>query len=120
MGYMKESQLARVVKIISPSVLVINQGAQDGITDLSQFVVFTYDEEIIDPETQESLGRLENVRGRGKVKHLQDRITTIISTMKRKEQSWGQGFVAGFGPPVMVDVLVPFQEPQVGDLVRVL
>lgn len=73
---------ARVVKIIDAYTIVINRGGLDGVKLNQPFLMYCLSgEEIIDPETYESLGHLEIIRGRGTVSHVQDRISTIKSIM---------------------------------------
>ena len=72
---------ATVVKVINDYKVAINRGESDGIKLGQRFLIYKIDEqEIIDPETGENLGRLEIVRGKGKVVHLQEKLATIEST----------------------------------------
>ena len=66
-----------VAKVIDRQTVVLNKGAQDGISEGSKFVVFSLGEEVHDPKTGESLGILEEVKGKGQVVHVQDRVCTI-------------------------------------------
>ncbi|WP_192035321.1 hypothetical protein [Halomonas sp. YLGW01] len=74
---------ATVAKIVDEFTLVINRGRADGVSKGDLFLVYyTEDDDIIDPDTGESLGNLEVVRGVGKVVHLQEKMSTIKSTRK--------------------------------------
>ncbi|MGD0596930.1 MAG: hypothetical protein ABSA64_05335 [Sedimentisphaerales bacterium] len=74
---------ATVVKIIDEYTIVINRGDLDGVKLNQLFLIYILsDKEIIDPETNENLGYLELVRGRGKVCNVQERLSTIKSVMK--------------------------------------
>ena len=66
-----------VARIVNDQKVVLNKGAQDGISNGNRFVVFSIGEEIHDPITGESLGLLENIKGKGEVIHVQDRVSTI-------------------------------------------
>ena len=66
-----------VAKVIDSQTVVLNKGAQDGISEGNKFVVFSLGEQVHDPRTGESLGLLEEVKGKGKVVHVQDRVCTI-------------------------------------------
>ena len=66
-----------VAKVIDSQKVVLNKGAQDGISEGDRFVVFSLGEEVHDPKTGESLGMLEEVKGKGKVVHVQDCVCTI-------------------------------------------
>lgn len=73
----------RVLKVMDPYKLVINKGADHGVTMQDRFLIYRLGEELIDPETQENLGRLEIVCGEGRPCHIQEKFTTIITTMQR-------------------------------------
>jgi hypothetical protein len=60
----------KVVKILSDTAVVLGVGANQGVGEGHAFVIFEPGEEIIDPETKESLGSLEIVKGRVKVAHV--------------------------------------------------
>jgi hypothetical protein len=74
----KKSFPALVAAVIDDYTLVINRGRLDGVKSGQRFLIYSLSEdEIIDPETEKSLGYLEIVKGSGKVTHLQDHIATI-------------------------------------------
>ena len=64
-----------VAKILDKRKVVLNRGSRNGISNGDNFVVFSLGEEIHDPKTGESLGILEEIKG--KVIHVQDHICTI-------------------------------------------
>ena len=66
-----------VAEILSERRVVLNKGEEDGISDGDEFVVFTLGKEVHDPKTGESLGILENIKGKGEVIHIQDHMCTI-------------------------------------------
>lgn len=68
---------AKVVKQIDPQTVVINRGRSDGIKNGDRYLVYSLGEELADPDTGENLGRLEVVKGKGKVVHLQDHVAHI-------------------------------------------
>lgn len=70
----------KVIKIIDDITVVVNKGSIDGMKEYDKFLVYHKDEELFDPDTNESLGYLEIVCGEGKVLHMQDKITTIKSS----------------------------------------
>ena len=58
--------------------MVLNVGSDDGIAENDKFIVYGLEEEdIIDPETGKSLGKLEMYRGRGAVVFVYDKICVI-------------------------------------------
>lgn len=117
----------RVVKVLSENALVINLGSEDGLAEHDRLLVYSLGDEIVDPETNEALGLLEIVRGRGEVRHLQARMATIQSVEKKKvlreRERRMSGALAYVVPADVVteevEVTAPFQGAKTGDLVRV-
>lgn len=71
---------ASVVKVLDEYTVVINRGREHGVSKGDYFLVYCVDsEELTDPETGESLGHLEIVRGTGSVIHVQQKISTLKS-----------------------------------------
>ena len=84
MSDISESDLAAlpvVAHVESDSRVVINQGREHGLKVGQRFQLFGIGREIFDPRTKESLGRLESVRGTGKIFHLQDKMAVLHSDM---------------------------------------
>jgi len=80
---------ARVASLLGESwsctQVVINRSLNDGVKKGSRFLVYALSEQdLVDPESGESLGRLEIVRGTGVAVHVQDKIATIESEPRRK------------------------------------
>ena len=121
----EETYPATVATVIGPYKLVINKGMLDGIKVGQRFLIYSLsEEEVKDPLTGKSLGYLEIVKGRGKVVHLQDRMSTIESDEteagERKIIRRNQGSIM-FGPTEVEEIvtpsgrLVPFVDARVGD-----
>ncbi len=70
----------QVVKILSKTKLVINRGSNHNVTLGDKYLIYGLTEELFDPETKESLGSAEVIRGKGIVIHLQETLCTIEST----------------------------------------
>jgi len=102
---MGQKLVGKVVKILNPYEVVISLGAEDGVAKDDEFVVFEQGEEVSDPDTGESLGTLEIVRGQGRAKHVQERLTTLRST---ERSVWGDADPG------------PLDEVEVGHLARKL
>ena len=66
-----------VAKIIDERRVVLNKGSHDRVSNGDRFIVFNLGGEIHDPETDESLGILEEVKGKGEVIHVQAHMCTI-------------------------------------------
>lgn len=104
----------RVAHVIDDHSLVLNVGEFDGIENGQRFLIYGLsDDEIIDPQTGRSLGRLEIVRGTGYVSYIQKRMC-IITSDKPVPSS-----------PVAVSKAIsgtvecqPFSSPQIGDYAR--
>lgn len=75
-----------VVNVIDKYKLAINLGQRDNINLGDKFLVYYLSQEdIIDPETNESLGKLEYVVGKGKVIHIQEKMSIIESIEEKIE-----------------------------------
>lgn len=112
---------ATVAKVLDEYTVVINRGSDDGIKQGQTFLIFSTGDEVVDPESKESLGLLELVRGRGSVTHVQPKMATIRSSKKRPPKSTttrNLGLLS-MGTEVIEqfdsgDVL-PFDGPEVGN-----
>lgn len=71
---------ALVVKLIDEYTVVINRGSDHEMEEGKRFLIYSISpEEILDPITKESLGHLEIVKGKGKIIHIQEKISIIES-----------------------------------------
>ena len=77
---------ATVVRVLDEGFqVVMNRGLDHGVKQGMRFLVYGLSkEEIRDPETNESLGVLEIVRGTGKAVHVQAKLTTLRSDRQIK------------------------------------
>ncbi len=73
-----EKQL-RVVRVLDSENVVINAGASNGIKCGNRIIIYGIGDEILDVDSDESLGRLEIVRGEGIVVHIQDKMCVVRS-----------------------------------------
>lgn len=122
---------ATVAKVIDKYTVVMNRGSEHGVKKGDQFLIYYIDEEeLIDPETGESLGRLEVVRGTGSVIHVQPKMSTLKSNRTvskerviRRVQNpslRNLGFLAGLGGATEIieepeKEALPYESPSVGD-----
>ena len=74
---MTEDYDGKVIHVFSPTKVVINMGSEKDVEEGDRFMIFVYGPELHDPETRESLGRLEIVKGKGRAIHIQDKMATI-------------------------------------------
>lgn len=73
----------KVIEIINNYKIVINKGSADGVTMQNRFLVYRIGDEMFDPDTKDSLGRLELVCGEGKPEHIQPHMTTLYTSKYR-------------------------------------
>ena len=71
----------KVAHVQNALQVVINVGSLDGVKKGQRFQVYSIGEEIFDPDSGESLGSLEVIRGTGRVTHVQDKMATLESDM---------------------------------------
>ncbi|TRU93610.1 MAG: hypothetical protein EWV75_18135 [Microcystis wesenbergii Mw_QC_S_20081001_S30D] len=114
---------AKVVKVIDDYKLVINRGEISGIREGQRMLVYnTSEEEIKDPQTGESLGYLDLVRGTGTIIFVQDKISIIETdqkkTYRKRIENSSLGLRSYKSEVVESDELKPFDNAQVGDLVK--
>lgn len=108
---MKQIQVAY---IINDEKLVLNVGSNDGISEGQEFLIYGLSEDdIIDPATGLSLGRLELVRGTGIVDYIQDKICIIKTNTLKKAPTFS------ISQALTGEVhYIPFDSPRVGDYAR--
>jgi len=118
-----EKTQIKVAEVIDRYKLVINKGLNAGIKKEQRFLVYIIGDEIFDPDTKESLGNLDIIRGTGRVVHLQDSMATIESDMIRHiHRSIRDGFSTfkymGGEETIYETEKIPFENPSKGDLVK--
>lgn len=112
----------------------LNAGTREGISLGDKFLVYAVsDHEIIDPDTNESLGFLEFVKGTGKVIHVQEKLCTIESNTFKKPtpkktirtEKHNNSILSIYGPATTEETIlsgepeqIPFDCPQIGDLAK--
>lgn len=117
---------AKVLKVLSDYEIVINIGRDGGVEKGDSVRVYAIGDMITDPETGEEYERLEIVRGNGKVTHVQQKISTVLSSETRpaptKIRRTSGGIAILSGSPSTVEETsppepAPFRSPQPGDSV---
>jgi hypothetical protein len=107
--------------------ITINRGSDDGIKVGDRFLIYGLGPEISDPDTGANLGRVELVRGRGAVTHVQARMASLTSTerrqrIKRKASVPGDNsmlaMVSRLTPPEIIEEDLPFLGVQIGDAAK--
>ena len=72
----------KVVKIVDEYLIVINYGLRNHASEGDILEIINIGEEVIDPDTSESLGTLDMIKGRVKVKNVYDYMSLCISDEK--------------------------------------
>jgi hypothetical protein len=128
---------ACIAHVVDGHRVVMNRGLEGGVKVGDIVLVYALtDEEIVDPESGDPLGRLETVRGKGVVVHVQERLATIEATEKQRTPgriiTRGPGafgstigdLITGRHREVLREegewVNIGFEGCEVGDLVRYL
>jgi hypothetical protein len=124
-----------VVKIINEYSIAIDGGNQKDIKEGQQFIIYSLtDEDIIHPVTNENLGKLEIVKGIGKVVSVQPKMAILDSNkfeksssrrrIIRKNNSMSAYLYGQFKPGEEIEEEInapeqlPFEDVKVGDFVR--
>lgn len=109
---------AKIATVVDQYRVVINAGRADGVKVGQRFLIYKIGDEVVDPDTKESLGRLEVVKGIGEAIHVQEKIATLQTTEKheiqRRPSSWHilvQSIEISKEPKAFID-------PEVGDIAR--
>ena len=119
-----------VAKLIDEYEVVLTLGAEDGAKKGDKFLVYGLGDEIFDPASKASLGRIEMVRGTVVLKHIQPKMSvarsaevTIIPGTKRIIKR--DGIIYSFQGPTREEVeeesrteIKSLKNPKVGDFAR--
>jgi hypothetical protein len=76
----------KVAQILSPTQVILAAGAEQGVREGMEFIIYEWGHQVLDPETGESLGRLELHKARVKVSQVQERLSvanTLARTVRR-------------------------------------
>ncbi len=76
----------KVAQILDEFTLIINVGRAQGAREGMEFVVFSPGEEVADPDTGESLGQWEIVKGRVVATHVQDKLSICTAAPPPSEE----------------------------------
>jgi hypothetical protein len=75
----------KIAQILDNYRVVLNKGSRDGVTAGMRFVIFQEGDDIIDPETKQSLGKLEIVKGAVTAEHVQESLTVAVTEHKPED-----------------------------------
>lgn len=67
----------KIIKIINSYTVLANVGYSQGVKKDMKFIIYSEGEEIIDPDTKKSLGKVEIVKARIEPLHIQENFSTM-------------------------------------------
>lgn len=70
----KKAIEGRIIKIVDEFTVVIDKGKKDGVEERDRFIIYDEGDEIFDLEGN-SLGKLEIVKGKVRVQHVQEKFS---------------------------------------------
>lgn len=117
----------KVIKILDDQRVVVDIGYEQGIKKDMKFFIFEYGEEIRDPTTNEIIDKIERIKHKIKVTHIQEKFSIMKSNEYHRPFS---KFLLGATPaaydtvPFTIDInsIKPPQKEskliKIGDLVR--
>jgi hypothetical protein len=120
------NKIFKVIKVINNMKIVINGGISDELKSSMRFLVYENGEDLIDPDTGDNLGSLEIIKGKAKINHIQDRITTlepIEINIPSRRIIRKTGIMLGFGQVEETGdewEQKPFENVKEGDLVKII
>lgn len=108
----------RIAQIIDDHRIVINKGREHGVRVGQRFLILAIGDEIFDPETEESLGQVEIVKGRGEVTHVQEKMATLQTTETHEIRRKPSAFLALTQGAEVTHEPKAFIDPEIGDIAR--
>ena len=79
--------VGRIARILDPTTMIINRGTNHGVKNGMTFIIFEEGEEVIDPDTGESLGKYELVKGTVEVTNAQENMSQVSPPVKNSTKS---------------------------------
>ncbi|MGN7611690.1 hypothetical protein ACQZV8_06355 [Magnetococcales bacterium HHB-1] len=115
------TEFAKVARVIKDGhVVVINRGHQHGLNEGQRCLVFEVGEEILDPDTGESLGRLKLIKGEGCVTFVDEKMSHVKSSKKRTRIIYPSRLEAYVHGEKKEEITLPFEHPKEGDFVKIV
>lgn len=81
----------KIVRILDKRTVIINLGTNDGIDDSTVFRILSEPESIIDPDTNEELGKVNVVKSKVKAKTVNEKFTIATTNWTRRTYSFPVG-----------------------------
>lgn len=82
----------KIARIHSDTEVILAAGSEQGVKEGMVFVIYELGDEIHDPETSESLGQLELVKGRVKVAHVQEKVSHALTFLGKDSSPAFEGY----------------------------
>lgn len=95
-----------VKEVIDAYKVVINKGLNQGIKKGDRFLIYNMGEEIIDPSTNKSYGRLEVTKGTGLAILVRDN-ETIIESDRKEKSIWDKVIETAKAHPEIAALAIP-------------
>lgn len=76
----------KVAKILDESTLIINVGSTHGVQPKMTFIVYMPGDDVMDPDSGESLGHWEVVKGQIVAAHVQEKITICTAGLPEESE----------------------------------
>lgn len=102
--------------------VIVSGGHDAGLSDDMRFIVYELGEELFDPVSKASLGHFEIVKGRGRIVHMQGKMSTLRTARIRKVLNnpfaVRNALTNEISKENYKSVPIPFKNIKIGDLVR--
>jgi len=115
------TKAAKIASLIDEYRVVINKGSNTGVKIGDIFQIYKVGQEVVDPDTKVSLGRVEIIKGKGEVIHVQETMAILQTTEKHEVQRRPTGALAIFAAGIEVTKEPrAFINPEIGDHARLV
>lgn len=84
---MSEAIEGKIASIVDECTVIINRGASAGVKEGMKFVIFVEGDSVKDPDSGESLGTWEIVKGYVSAAHIQEKISVCIVSQPEEKDS---------------------------------
>ncbi len=93
----------KVAHIVDETRVILNIGEKQGVKLNQIFLIYQEGDEVFDPDTKESLGKVELPKGRVVVEHVQEKMA-IAATEKKAQDETSRNKILS---ELMVDASIP-------------
>lgn len=93
----------KIAHIIDETRVILNIGVNQGVKLNQIFLIYQEGDEVFDPDTKESLGKVEIPKGRVIIEHVQEKMA-IAATEKKESEATSRNKILS---ELMVDASIP-------------